>query len=247
MRTITILSTALLLAIGANAQTTALDFTAADCDGMQHQLFADLDAGNAVIIDLVMMGCSPCVVASHAITDDVIPNTNDPDRVRFYSIGYTNSITCAQMNSWKNTNAFTHMVFAGMSAQTTYYGGMGMPTIIVLGGGSEHGVFYNEQGYGASDNPALIAAINDALAGVNGISERHSTAFTVSPDPADERIFVSGNGWSRARVLDMEGRVVMSTSVVAGAIDIGALRSGAYLLELTSTEGAMGSSRFVKR
>jgi hypothetical protein len=240
------LVTALLLTAGLQAQTTGLDFTANDCDGAPHQLFADLDAGNAVIIDLVMMNCQPCVTASHGITDDVIPNTSDPSRVKFYSIGYTNSITCSQMNTWKTTNGFTHPVFAGMSAQTTYYGGMGMPTVIVLGGGA-HTVFYNELGYSASNNPALIQAINDALGAQVGIAESTIAQVAISPNPATDRLSLTDKRWIRATISDAQGRLAWSGGIVAGIIDILALPAGMYVVNMTDASGAQGTARFEKQ
>ena len=81
------LALALLAATGSRAQTTALDFTANDCAGTSHTLFSDLDAGYCVVIDLVMMGCPSCIPATHAIVDDVIPNTSNPAMVKFYTIG----------------------------------------------------------------------------------------------------------------------------------------------------------------
>lgn len=244
-RSTTLLSTLALIAF-AHAQTTALDFTANDCDGMSHQLFSDLDAGNAVILDLVMMGCQPCVTASNGIINNVIPNTSDPTRVKFYSIGYTNSISCSQMNNWKNTNDFTHTVFAGMSAQTTYYGGMGMPTVIVLGGGSGHGVYYNELGYSAGDNAALIAALNDALAGANAIEENSTPTLAVSPNPVQEELSVTGS-WVSARVLDLQGREMIATPALNGKVDVRQLPAGAYVIQLTNAGGRIATARFEKR
>lgn len=246
MRTPTTLFTTALLATSLNAQTTGLDFTANDCDGLAHHLFADLEAGNAVVIDLVMMSCSPCVVASNGIVDNVIPNTSDPSRVKFYSIGFTNSIDCTQMNDWKNTNGFTHTVFAGMSAQTTYYGGMGMPTVIVLGGGYGHGVYYNELGYAASDNAALIAAINAALADANAVQEAGTSNVTVGPNPVVDVLNVNG-AWTDARVLDLQGRELLRAQVIDGRVNVQELPAGAYVLQLTGTTGATGTSRFEKR
>lgn len=243
----TTLFATLLLATSIQAQTTGLDFTADDCDGLSHTLFADLEAGNAVIIDLVMMSCSPCVVASNGITNNVIPNTTDPSRVKFYSIGYTNSITCTQMNAWKSTNGFTHAVFAGMSAQTTYYGGMGMPTVIVLGGGSAHTVFYNELGYSSADNSTLITAINDALAASNAVEETGSLNATVSPNPASDVLTIDGANWTRARVLDLQGREMLDVPLVNGRLEVETLHTGAYVLHLSDAAGATGIARFEKR
>lgn len=237
---------AFLLTTGLTAQTTALDFTANDCDGMSHQLFADLDAGNAVIIDLVMMGCQPCVTASNGIVDNVIPNTSDPSRVKFYSIGYTNSISCAQMNSWKTTNGFTHPVFAGMSAQTTYYGGMGMPTIVILGGAG-HEVFHTQLGYSASNNATLIQELNNALAWQVGVAEVEASEVTISPNPATDRLTLADKRWNRAAITDLQGRSVATLPVLAGVIEIGALPTGVYVLSLVDASGALGTARFEKQ
>lgn len=239
------LSLALLAATGMQAQTTALDFTANDCAGTSHNLFSELNAGYCVVIDLVMMGCPSCIPATDAIANDVVPNTSDPSMVKFYSIGYTNSITCTQMNSWASTNGFTHPVFAGMSAQTTYYGGMGMPTVVVLGGGFDHTVYYNELGHSASDNPAIIAAINDALAAANGIEEGAARTIALGPNPTTNTLNV-GSTYVSAKVMDVQGRAVMNTAVVGGTLDVSALPTGTYNVELTAADKSRAVGRFVK-
>lgn len=241
------LLTALCLASGLQAQTTALDFTANDCNGISHSLFSELEAGNAVIIELVMMGCQPCVTASESITANVIPNVSDASRVKFYSIGFTNNITCTQMNDWKNTNAFTHTVLAGMSAQTTHYGGMGMPTIAVVGGGSTHGVYYSEQGHASSQNPTILAAVEAALAASVGVPEVSAPRVVVSPNPTTDVLTISGGNWTNARVLDLQGREVLNARTVNSKLDVTDLVAGAYVLYLTDAKGISGTTRFEKK
>ena len=244
------LATLLLLAIGftgTQAQTTALDFTANDCAGMSHTLFSDLDAGNAVVIDLVMMGCPSCGPATQSISANVLPNVSDPSRVKFYSVGFTNSITCAQMNSWEYGLGLSHPVFAGMSAQTTHYGGMGMPTVIVLGGGSAHTVFYNELGHSNSDNPVLITAVNDALAAAVGVEETVQAQVGVSPNPVSDVLNISDARWTKARVTDVQGRELLSTVVNGRKLDVNILPVGSYVLRLTDAKGAQGIARFEKK
>jgi hypothetical protein len=236
----------LLFSAPAVAQDTALDFTVNDCDGIEHHLFADLDAGYAVIIDLVMMGCQPCIDATHALVDDVIPNTQDPSMVKLYTIGYTNSISCSQINNWKTTNGFEHEVFAGMSAQTTYYGGMGMPTIVILGG-DQHNVYYNNLGYNASQNPTLIAALNNALSGASSIGENAVATINIHPNPATDEISIDSD-WQNVQVTDLQGRVLMNTARSAKrSIDISALPTGAYILLVETTDRTTGTARFEKR
>ncbi len=237
---------AILMTVGLNAQTTGLDFTANDCDGMSHTLFAELEQGNAVILEFVMMGCQPCVTASNSITTNVLPNTSDASRVKFYSIGFTNSITCSQMNDWKSTNGLTHTVFAGMSSQTTHYGGMGMPTIAVLGG-DDHEVFYSEQGHSNSDNPDIIAAIEEALSSANSVAEGEYTTIGVSPNPASDVLTINGTNWTNARVLDLQGREVLNARLVNSKLDVADLVTGAYVVYLTDAKGTVGSARFEKK
>jgi hypothetical protein len=239
------LVTALAFATGLQAQTTALDFTANDCDGMPHTLFTELNAGDVVIIELVMMGCQPCVTAGNSLKNNVLPNVSDPSRVKLYSIGYTNSITCAQMNNWKTTNGFTHTVFAGMSAQTTHFGGMGMPTIAVVGG-SGHTVYYSEQGHSNSDNPAIIAAIEAGLAAV-GVQEAAVNTVGVSPNPTNDMLTVNGANWTTAKVMDLQGRTMLAVQLNGGKLDVTMLPVGMYVLRLTDADGKEGVARFEKR
>lgn len=246
MKQILSLVTALAFTTSLQAQTTALDFTANDCDGMPHTLFTELNAGDVVIIELVMMGCQPCVTAGNSLKNNVLPNVSDPGRVKLYSIGYTNSITCAQMNSWKTTNGFTHTVFAGMSAQTTHFGGMGMPTIAVVGGG-DHTVFYSEQGHSDSDNPAIIAAIESGLAASVGLQETAVKTVGVSPNPTNDVLTVSGANWTKAVVMDLQGRTLQTVQLNAGKLDVSTLPTGMYILRLNDAAGREGMARFEKR
>lgn len=240
------LALALLAATGLRAQTTALDFTANDCSGTSHTLFSDLDAGFCVVIDLVMMGCPSCIPATHAIVDDVIPNTSNPAMVKFYTIGYTNAITCGQINTWASDNGFTHPVFAGMSAQTTYYGGMGMPTVIVLGGGATHGVYYNELGHSASDDPTIIAAINSALLGAIGVEEIGARTITLGPNPVASTLNLNGS-YTSAKVTDAQGRIVLNTVPNGTSLDVSTLAAGQYTLELIATDKSRAIGRFMKQ
>ncbi|MGV9012521.1 MAG: T9SS type A sorting domain-containing protein [Flavobacteriales bacterium] len=239
-----LLATASILSL--QAQTTALDFTADDCDHVSHNLFSELDAGNAVILEFVMMGCQPCVTACNSLTNDVLPNVSDPSRVKLYSIGFTDGITCLQMNDWKTTNGFTHTVFAGMSAQTTHYGGMGMPTIAVVGG-PEHTVFYSDQGHSDSDNPVVLAAIEDALAAGVGITEMNAELVPIHPNPVMNVIELDGSKWTNGRVVDVQGREVLNVTIGSGKLDVSMLNAGLYVVQLSNATGFKGIARFEKK
>lgn len=230
----------------AMAQTTALDFTADDCAGASHHLFSDLDAGNAVVLDFVMMNCPDCAPATVAIANDVIPNTIDPGRVKFYSIGFDDVITCPEITSWATAGGVTHPVFAGMSDQTAYYGGMGMPTIVVLGGGSTHGVYYQHLGYVVGLNGIITNAIDLALLAAIGMEEKGAPTVSWGPNPVETLIHLSGT-YRAVKVMDMQGRVVLTQSRILGnTLDVGSLPAGQYTMELTAGDMTAYVGRFVK-
>ncbi len=242
------LHTALFIALSTatSAQTVGLDFNADDCDGASHHLFSDLDAGYAVVLDFVMMNCPDCAPATVAIAQDVIPNTTDPARVKFYSIGFDDMITCPEITSWATAGGITHPVFAGMSDQTAYYGGMGMPTIVVLGGGSTHGVYYQHLGYVVGLNGIITNAIDLALAEAIGVEENAAQAITLGPNPVMGTLVLNG-GYVAATVTDMQGRVVIrSARVTTNTLDVSNLPPGPYLVELIAADKSSAVGRFEK-
>ncbi len=175
-------------------QDTAFDWTRTECGSNKtHHLYAELDSGYVVVIDLVMMNCLPCVTATDglkAILDQF--EADYPGRVRLYSVGFHNSISCEQLLAWKIFNGFKHPAFSGGGDETAYYGGMGMPTIIVAGGGTAHKLYYHDFGYDPAYDVPIAAAIAQAL------EESHATAvpgllsspsrMILSPNPAGESI-----------------------------------------------------------
>lgn len=228
------------------AQTTALDFSASDCYGTPHQLFDDLDAGNAVVLDFVMMNCPDCAPATAAIASQVIPNTIDPARVIFYSIGFDDIITCPEITGWASGGGVVHPVFAGMSDQTAYYGGMGMPTIVVLGGGSTHSVYYVHLGYAPGLIGIITNAINLALLDASGVAENGNVVIDFGPNPVTD-VLNLGSSYYAAKVMDLQGRTVL---LYAGdsvhSLSVVSLPAGHYFLELTRPNGSRGIGRFEK-
>src|SRR5882724_13557565 len=142
----------LVLAFGSSvkAQTTAADWTKSDCAGTSHHLYSELDSGNVVIMDFAMTNCIPCATATAALAElDKKFAVSNPGKLRHYGMGYLNAYTCRDMLSWKTQNNFTLPVITGCAADVKFYGGMGMPTIVIVGG-ADHRVLYNKQGFVAS-------------------------------------------------------------------------------------------------
>ncbi len=242
---LTVLSLAFVVV--SSAQNSAHDFTPDDCSGVPHHLFSELDANYAVVLDMVMMNCPDCAPATVAIAQDVIPNTIDPSRVKFYSIGFDDMITCPEITAWATDGGVDHPVFAGMTAQTDYYGGMGMPTIVVLGGGAAHTVYYHHLGYAVGLNGIIADAIDQALSEANGVQEVGSKGISVSPDPAIDLLTIAGTNWTNAQVVDVQGRILLERPVIGGRLDVSSLYTGVYVMRLTDASGGTGIARFEKQ
>ncbi len=215
-------------------QTTGLDWTKTDCGGTNHHLFAELDNGKVTLIEYFEVGCSSCIFAGNyldAIYSDYL--ASNPNRVNFYAMPYNAAPTCTDAQSWKNNNGFSCTTFTDGSADISYYGGMGMPTIVVLGGLTHH-VYYKKLGFVAGDDPTIRSAIDVALAN-SGVPENTASMNAISAYPNPSASTVTINYSLRAA-----GNVDMVIYNILGekmkSIDLGRQQAGEnkYLLNTKS-------------
>jgi thiol-disulfide isomerase/thioredoxin len=242
MRTFFTLLLSLTTFAATLAQSTAMDFQQADCAGNEHHLFAELEAGKVIVLDFVMLNCVPCIVGTTALETLVKPYENShPGRVEIYSFGFLNSYTCEQLNAWMADNSFVHPVFSQGEAQTNYYGGMGMPTIVVVGS-DQHKVYYNGKGYTSSMGPLITAAIDSALLyNPTGVPEKISAgSFEVFPTPFNDRLTVTSKldlPGTEVIVSDICGQqLIMQPIPASGSVTLstGSLPAGVYFAYLKS-------------
>lgn len=258
MKKILLICTAFTFSLALNAQTTALDFEKNDCAGTNHHLFAELDSGYVCILEFVMMGCQPCITAGNGLkTIHAQFEASNPGKVRFYSMGFQNTISCTQMNNWKTANNFNHTMFAGDKDQVIYYGGMGMPTVIILGGLTEHKIYYNNQGYTPSQNTAIINAINLAISESNPsgtkelLGKEHFNAF---PNPFDNTLTVQVKDAQATHISlsDIAGKEILREGVrlETGSTEVNlateSLQPGFYFVSLYDGDRIVGLQKLVK-
>jgi hypothetical protein len=186
----------LLNGIVAFSQTTAIDFTANDCSGTSHHLFAELDAGKIVVVSFVMP-CGMCISPSLSAQSTVNSYAaSHPGKVVFYVADNAGSPTCSSLSSWASTNGMsTAPTFSDATVKQTDYGSMAMPKIVVLAGTSHKVIFSQDNGLNTTN---LQTAINGALSGSFGflgaaqtISE--NSQLSIFPNPANDKISVSYN------------------------------------------------------
>lgn len=258
MKKIALLCIASTLYLFSGAQTTAADFQKPDCDGSNHHLFAELDSGYVCVLDFVMFDCAPCVTATNGLqTIHEQFKASHPGKVRFYSMGFLNFMSCNQMNSWKSINHYTHTMFSGESSQVEYYGGMGMPTIVILGGLAAHKVYYNHQGYSTSENAPIINAINLAIS-ESITSGTHQLPgqeyFNAFPNPFGDALTITVQTAQATHLVltDITGRQILRQAVPSGLTDAtltlpaGQLPAGLYFVSLMEGARQIGLRKVVK-
>lgn len=252
MKKIYLLASILCFGLYAQAQTTAKDWTKSDCGNNQSiNLFNVLDGGTIVIQEYVMMNCSPCVTAGNGLKTILQQyESSHPGRVKIFQTSYDNSTSCQDMKDWANTANFTNStLFTVGASEVSYYGGMGMPTIAVLGGGNQHKVYYKKQGYSPSENANIKAAIDMALSETStGISDVNSNVkVSLYPNPsANELILESKENIAKIEVIGVDGRVQLTVAGPVTRIDISSLHVGIYFIRISDDAGKTGIKKFVK-
>ena len=229
------------------AQTTAMDFTKDDCStGVTHTLFADLDSGYTIIQAFDMIpNCSLCITAAtelQIIRDNY--QQSNPGMVRWYTTGYLNSYSCSGMTSWASNNGFTpDAEFDQGADEVAYYGGMGMPTIVVLGG-TDHHVYYKHLGYATSQIDDIEAAIDASISAALSapVMQSQTVALNTFPNPAKDnftiQLTLSQPSSLTLEIVSLSGQTVQPifNGNAAGAFtkSVGtALASGMYILKTT--------------
>ncbi|MBL8003084.1 MAG: T9SS type A sorting domain-containing protein [Flavobacteriales bacterium] len=99
-------------------------------------------------------------------------------------------------------------------------------------------------------NNSYLWVDNLAFSGtVTGIQEAGQlvTNVQVFPNPATDVLVVSGARWTNAKVLDLQGRSMLSVQLNAGKLDVSTLPAGLYVVRLTDATGKEGMARFEKR
>jgi hypothetical protein len=233
--------------VSAQAPTVASDFTLTDCNGAVHQLFADLDKGDVVVLEFVM-GCTPCVQGRKALaTMESQFELSHPGKFHVYTFGYSSSVDCSNIQSWMSTNKFTGICFGGDDDVVANYGAEGgMPTLCVVGG-QDHKVLYWKQGFSNKDTLAIKTAISQVLQSQSSVSSSTNSneSLTIYPNPssltASMKINCLKEGVRNVTLFSAKGTRVLS--IFEGRLSTGEqtvdfstrdLTSGTYYIHVTT-------------
>ena len=172
-------------------------------------------------------------------------NQTYPGMVKGYAFPYQNSTTCAYSASWVNSNnlsSFWTPMDSG-AYQVAYYGGFGMPTIVLLGG-QDHRVMFSTLSFSTSDTTIMRDSIL-ALFGSTGINDlpENVNSFSLYPNPSKDNVSISlevtKSEMVKIEMIDNSGKIV--NVIWDGTIngnwkhnyDISSLAAGNYFIRLS--------------
>ena len=229
---------------------TATNFIANDCSGNPHNLFYELDSGKVIILVWVMP-CGGCVGAAQTaanIAEDYA--ATDSGRVYCYIADDYGDASCLTINSWVNNNNIARVTtFSDSVIDMSAYGPDGMPKVVVLGGGTSHTVYFNEDNQFADDSLGIKIGVDSALADANStgdqIQETVITSLYPNPSLGDVQLYYRSpvNETITIDIVNISGQVVRTVQqpVSYGAntfpLDLTGLAGGEYLIRIVSSKG----------
>ena len=240
--------TLLSLFFFSNAQTTVMQLSGADCNGNNHDLFADLDAGKAVLLHFYMPNCSACPPVAkkiEAMANNIL--AMHPGMITGYAMPFNNTTTCTYAASWVSTNALSiYMPFDSGATQVANYGGFGMPTVVLLGG-TDHRVMFSTLSFSTADTTQMRDSIMALLEGAASAIHEVSTiaSANVFPNPATDKakieLSITAPTELKIEIVNQLGEVVSSifegkaeTGIMQKEISTASLANGLYVVRVTS-------------
>ena len=241
-KTILLLAALMFVSTISTAQDTAIQLSGTDCNGVSHDLFADLDAGKVVLLHFFMPNCTACpppALQIQAMANNIM--ATHPGMIKGYAMPFQNSTTCEYTSSWVSSNGLSlYAPFDKGATQVAYYGGFGMPTVVLLGG-KDHKVLFSTLSFSTSDTTIMRDKILEVL-NTTGVNELPSSvsSFSVFPNPASDVISVNLDLKESTKLLvditDLTGKqvaVIMDenkTGTVNKQFNSASLPNGNYLV-----------------
>lgn len=218
----------IIACISISKAQTALPLSGPDCNGVNHDLIADLDAGKAVILHFFMPACGSCPPPAQKIqmmANNILADY--PGMITAYAMPYNNTTTCATTANWVSSNALPlYMPYDSGATQVAYYGGFGMPTVVLLGG-VDHRTMFVTQSFVTSDTTIMRDSILALLDTGTAIHEADNIIWNhLFPNPTAQNLNINftakESGMLNIKLLSMDGKVVedfCTEKIYAGMID----------------------------
>lgn len=237
--------------VQAKAQV-AMDFIMNDCNNNMHHLYADyLDNEEVVIIEFFMV-CSSCIDAGQAISVMYDQLALDyPGQVHFFAFNFNDDFDCSVATGFVNDFAINAIPFDSGAAQLAYYGGFGMPTVVIAAG-SQHEILYSDKtSVAPSDTSVMDSTIRSFFTHL-GLSNEAESKVLVYPNPTNDFINIqrdaSLNNKQLLRITNLVGEVIVERNIYLNkeTENVDMLAPGIYIMEIIGKDGIV-SQKIIKQ
>lgn len=251
MKKTILLSLSILWAVFSFAQSNATNFTCNDCNGVNHDLFTELDQGKVIVIVWVMP-CASCIgPALQAYTAAKSYASTYPEKVLYYLADDYANTSCSQLSSWAGNASMgdADAYFSNSAVSMSNYGQPGMPKVVVVGC-SDHKVYFNKNYTADGINEAIDAAITECDY-ISSVEETGNNNFELNlyPNPTHGIASVSYKlteaSLVKIDVLNILGESLIDISnsqqnigIIEFKLNTNSLSDGVYFLRVQSNMGS---------
>lgn len=239
-------------------QTTAIDWTKADCPGNNHNLYSYLNNEEVVIMEFAM-GCSSCTNAATYLL-----NTKDK-----YAISNPGKVNVFYMDYWAGNDCVTNIIATTspyafdavfehcLYEKNDYFTSAGSPMPgIVIAAGSFHQIIYQENSFSLADTLLMEQAITTffATAGVN--ENLISRSISISPNPSTGELLINffntETQKTKISLYNIKGQLIselfneaFQTGEIQKKTDISSYPKGIYYINITNTKESINTKIIV--
>jgi len=147
----------------AMAQTTSIDFTKKDCDGVSQTLYDILKQGQVAVL-VYEHQCPSCLQGMKTIKKVIDNNFAANDKIKILYLD-NGANSCNATKKWVEKNAFPKGLYFKYANDFSTPYGAGMP-VIVITAGINHQIFFKSTSPAETEEGKVINALNEALKAV---------------------------------------------------------------------------------
>lgn len=231
----------ILLFLGALPQArsqVAMDFNMDDCNGNMHNLYLDYLDNDQVVIIEYFMTCSSCIEVGQKLTPMYNQLAIDyPGMVNFFAFNFLDDLSCTVAEDFVNNWGINAIPFDSGAAQLAYYGGFGMPSVVIVGGSQHEIIYFSKTVAGVNDTAAMDNAIRDFFTTL-GNEDVEEVSYSMYPNPASETVYLQfeDNKYLNTEIIlcNSAGQPLLCQKLIEPnqMIDIHGLPAGLYFIRV---------------
>ncbi len=240
----------LMLVQWTHAQTTAVDWTLADCSSNTHHLYEYLDSQEVVVMEF-SHGCASCTQAAGYLMDIKADyDISHPGKIHWFFMDY-NGNDCSTVASSVSMYNFDAEFINCQTQKDDYYPSIFPMPAIVIAAGNYHTVIFQNLTWLNSDTLEIRNALDHFFVTI-GIDEEISNRAKLYPNPVGDYLTIEVKDLTmvdaQCRITDMMGKEQPMKNTALGqslVLEVSHLIPGNYFLEI-SGEGKVMRKMFVK-